>query len=110
MMMLATGVSALTAVGIFLREDKAKAKRILKDSWYFPVSAGGLNAVLNLFVILLAGTDLSTSIIYPVLSIGGLMITTLVSMFIFEEKMRWWQWVGIAVGIAAIGLLCYATA
>ena len=105
MMMLATGISALTAVGIFLKEDKIKAKRVLKGSWYFPVLAGGLNAVLNLFVILLATTPLSPSLIYPVLSIGGLMITILVSAFIFKEKMRWWQWIGIAVGIVAIGLL-----
>jgi multidrug transporter EmrE-like cation transporter len=105
MMFLATGLSAATACILYATKKKVNAKLILKRSWYFPVLAGSLNAVLNLFVILLATSTLSPNLIYPVLSIGGLMLTILVSAFIFKEKLRWWQWIGIAVGIVAILLL-----
>ncbi len=105
MMFLATGLSAATACILYATKKKVNAKLILKRSWYFPVLAGSLNAVLNLFVILLATSTLSPNLIYPVLSIGGLMLTILVSAFIFKEKLRWWQWIGIAVGLVAILLL-----
>ena len=105
MMMLATGMSAITALVIYVKGKHKNTKILMKRSGYFPILAGGLNALLNLFVILLATTTLSPSLIYPVLSIGGLMITILVSACIFKEKMQWWQWIGIAVGIVAITLL-----
>ena len=54
---------------------------------------------------LMALTDLSPSLIYPVIGVGGLAVVTIVSLFIFREKMRWWQWVGVAVGAVAVALL-----
>jgi drug/metabolite transporter (DMT)-like permease len=67
--------------------------------------AGGLNGFLNLFVILLATSPLSSSLVYPVIGVGSLMITTLFSTFVFKEKMRWWQWIGIITGMAAVAIL-----
>ena len=104
-MMIATCISALVAFLLYLRSDRRDSKCLLKTSWYYPVSAGVLNALANLFVILMATTSLSPSLIYPVLSIGSLMVTTCFSVFIFKEKMRWWQWVGVAIGATAVVLL-----
>ena len=104
-MMLATGMCALSALVIYLRSDKTHSSVLCKDSWYFPVSAGVLNAVANLLVIAMANSTLSPGLIYPVLSIGGLMVTTVFSVFIFKEKMAWWQWIGVALGFVAIAVL-----
>jgi drug/metabolite transporter (DMT)-like permease len=105
MMMLATGLGAYTTILLYIKSDRKEEKTLLKESWYFPVLAGGVNAVQNLLIILLATSTLSPNIIYPVLSIGSLMVVTIFSAFVFKEKMCWWQWIGIGVGIIAIALL-----
>jgi drug/metabolite transporter (DMT)-like permease len=33
------------------------------------------------------------------------MVNSFFSAFVFKEKMRWWQWVGVAVGAAAVAIL-----
>ncbi len=105
LMAAATGISALVCLIGYLRSDKTDTRLILKRSWPFPVLAGASGAALNLFVILMASSTLSPSLIYPVIAVGGLMLTTAFSAFVFKEKLRWWQWAGIAVGAAATGLL-----
>ncbi len=104
-MMIATGISAIVACLLYLRSDRRDSKSLLKTSWYYPVLAGILNALINLFVILMATTSLPPRLIYPVLSIGSLIVTTFFSVFIFKERMHWWQWVGVVVGATAVSLL-----
>lgn len=99
MMMLATGVGFIATTVFYLKGDRGSEKALLNESWLFPVLAGILNALLNLLLIILATTSLSPSLIYPVLSIGSLMVVTVFSTFIFKEKMQWWQWIGVAVGL-----------
>ena len=54
---------------------------------------------------LMAVTTLSPSLIYPVIGVGSLAVVTIFSLFVFKEKMHWWQWVGVAVGALAVALL-----
>lgn len=89
----------------FLRSEKGDVKRILKTSVHFPILSGASNVLSNFCVLLLAVSPLSPSLVYPVLSVGGLMITMLFSLFAFHEKMKWWQWLGIAFGACAVALL-----
>ncbi len=105
LMMLATGISVVICLIAYLKSDRSDSKEILKRSWYMPISAGTLNGFLNLLVILLATTALSPSLIYPVIGVGSLMITTLFSTLVFKEKMRWWQWIGIVIGMVAVVIL-----
>lgn len=105
LMLVATGISALVCLVLYLRSDRRDSAVITRSSWYLPVLAGALNALLNLFVILMATSDLSPSLIYPVLAIGSLIIITILSLLVFKEKMRWWQWLGVLLGIAATGIL-----
>ena len=109
LMMVATGLSALVCMRGYFRSDRTDSKAIIKGSWYYPVSSGICNALLNLFVMLMAvppaSLVLSSSVIYPVLAVGGLILTTVFSVFVFKEKMKWWQWIGVVIGIIAAGLL-----
>ena len=54
---------------------------------------------------LMAMTDLSPSLIYPVVSVGGLAVVTIFSLFVFKEKMYPKQWFGVAIGAVAVVLL-----
>ena len=86
----------------YLLSDRSDSKKTVRDSWYFPIASGTCNLLLNLFVILLAVTNLPPSLIYPAIGVGGIMITSLFSAFFLKEKLYFWQWCGIAVGAVAI--------
>ena len=105
LMLVATGISAITCLVIYKRSDRRDSMVMLKTSWWIPVLAGACNVMLNLLVMLMATTELSTSLIYPVISVGSLSIVTVFSLFVFKEKMRPSQWVGVAVGAVAVVLL-----
>lgn len=105
LMAVATFISLIYFIIAFIVSDRKETKMVFKKSWYFPVIGGVNNFILNLFVLLLATTVLSPSLIYPSLAIVSLIITTLFSMFVFKEKMFWWQWLGVAFGIIATGIL-----
>ena len=75
---------------------------ILRKAGMIPIIAGVGNAFQNLLVILLASTTLSAGIVYPVLAVGSLMLTILLSVLLFKERLSPRKWIGIAVGTLAI--------
>ena len=78
---------------------------MLKKSWWVPIVTGATNVGLNVFVMLLANSAISPSLVYPTIGVGSLCVVTLFSLFVFKDRMRWWQWVGVAVGMLAVVLL-----
>ena len=105
LMLFATGISALVYLFVYLKSDKSDTPIMLKTSWWAPVLAGICNLILNVLVMLMALTTLSPSLVYPVIGVGGLAVVTIFSLLVFKEKMRWWQWLGIAIGMIAVVLL-----
>lgn len=105
LMVFATFFSLICCLVLYLRSDRSDSKVIFKSSWYFPSAAGFCNALLNLFIILLATSSISPSLVYPANSVGVLMITTLFSLFAFREKLSKRQWIGILLGAVATALL-----
>ena len=105
LMVFATGFCALAYLVIYLFSDKTDTPTMLKTSWWMPVVAGLCSLILNVAVMLMALTDLSPSLIYPVIGVGGLAVVTVFSLFMFKEKMRWWQWLGVAIGAVSVLLL-----
>ena len=98
-------IATLVCLVLYLKSDRRSSVSVLKRNLIFPAGAGVSNALLNLFVILLATSELSPSLIYPVLAVGGLAVTMMFSLFAFKEVLRWWQWVGVILGAVAIALL-----
>lgn len=105
LMAFASLLSLAVFAVMMLVGKKSSNKTVLRRSWYFPVSAGLCNVALNFFVMLLALSELSPSLIYPTIGVGGLIVVILFSLFAFKEKLRVLQWVGVALGIAATVLL-----
>ena len=102
MMAFAMIIALVIFVAVYLFSDKRDTHVIAKTSWFFPAASGAGNVLLNLFIIMLAATELPPSLIYPVLSVGGIMITSMFSAFFLKEKLYPWQWCGIGVGAVAI--------
>lgn len=105
MMFFASGFSLVAFFILYLRSDKSDTKTLLRRNWFSPVCAGVCNVALNFFVIKMATTELSPSLIYPVIGVGSLMVVIVFSLFLFKEKMNRFQWIGIAIGSVAVALL-----
>ena len=86
---------------LWLKTDKKDTGVILKTNGYLPAVTGVANVLLNVFVILLANASLSASLVFPTMSVGALALTTLFSVLALKERLRWWQWLGIALGAVA---------
>ena len=80
--------------------DKLPAKMLV-----IPFAASVINGFYNLLVMTLATMPISPSIVYPAIAVGALAITSIFSFLVLKEKMKWWQWLGIAIGAVAVGLL-----
>ena len=107
LMFFAVSIAAVVFLFFYLKSDRSDTKVMLKNSWWIPICEGTSNLILNLMVMLMATTALSPSLIYPVISVGGLAIVTVFSLVVFKEKMHWWQWIGICVGAVAVVLLSF---
>ncbi len=62
----------------------------------------GVNNVLNLY---LSGA-MDSAVFFPIVNGGGLILTTLSALILFREKLSTKRWIGIALGIVAVILLC----
>ncbi len=103
-MLCALCFSAAISALLLLKEKKHNFA-VLKDSWWCPAITGISSALSNVFILLMIREKVSSSVIYPGIAVGGLMITTLIACLFFKERLRPSQWTGLAVGCAALVLL-----
>jgi len=68
----------------------------------FSGAGTAINNKLNLF---LSGV-LDSSVMFPIVNGGGLMLTTLAATMFFKERLSKKQWVGLVIGVIAVILLC----
>ena len=68
------------------------------------ILCGVANGVVNLLVMVLT-TRMSVSILFPIISAGGIVATAAVSLLVYKESLSKTQFVGVVLGIGAIVLL-----
>lgn len=105
-MFLAVAISAIVLIFICLKNNRGKTlSKLNKVSLIYPVIGGTSSAILNLFILLLLSTELSESVIFPGIAVGGLILTTLFSVVCYKEKLSPTRWLGLLIGAAALVLL-----
>ncbi len=93
---LVIGVCAITF------EHKDITKKVTTGAhWY--IICGLCNGLVNLFVLILSAWP--ASIVFPVISAGGILATAAIGIFIYKEKLSVQQIVGIILGTASIVFL-----
>ena len=97
--------SSLVCLGIGLRSQRRDWGKALRRGWYGPCLAGASSAFANTCTLILIKRQMSSTIIYPGIAVGGLILTTLISFFFFREHLRPLAWIGLAVGAVALVLL-----
>ena len=105
MLFFALFISTLILIACSLKDEKKNWKKIALSSGYLPVFSGFCGAMTGTMQTILLNRDMSTSIIYPTLAVGGLTVTLVFSVFAFKERLRPIQWCGIAVGCVALVML-----
>ena len=99
--LISASISAVRSIKI----SKKNWGKIALCSGYLPIFEGCSSAMTGIMQSILLNMNMSTSVIYPTLAVGGLIITLIFSVFAFKERLRPAQWYGIAVGCVALVLL-----
>ena len=105
--------SAANIAVIKLRAIKSGTGKVvfLKKKPSLPIliaffAVAGIGVALNNMINLYLSGEVPSAIFFPIVNGGGLILTTLASVFFFRERLTRLQWVGIALGFVATLLLC----
>jgi len=94
----------LTMATMALFTERKTAPAAIKKGYWLMAITGGFNGLVNLLVMICSLT-MSASVMYPLISAGGIIGTALVSILFYKEKLTKMQYVGFVLGILAIVLL-----
>lgn len=99
-------IVALLVVAIFLfvisfGSEKKDWGDCLKGGSGWMVLCGLANGAVNLFVMILSG-KMPASVMFPLISAGGILATALVAKFGFREKLTVKQYLGMLLGTGAV--------
>lgn len=114
-LVIAFAVSCLFAVGMlcFLRLKNRHGTQPSRPNMVFalPVVLGllvlsGVSTAFNHCINLYLSGVIAAAVFFPIVNGGGLMLVTLVSFFIYHERLSARQWLGLVAGVAATLCLC----
>ncbi len=101
---LAMVVSILVCAALGFKNQRAVIKDTMKRGWCLALLCGAANGLTNYFVIYL-NPRIPASVLFPVISGGGLVLIFLWSVLVKREKFTPVQYVGYALGVVSIILL-----
>ena len=98
-------------IGIFIMLFEATQRRYVNGrSLIAGVLLGIPNYFSIYFIIRALKTDMESSVVYPINHVGTVMLTSLLGIFIFKEKMIPKNYLGIAIAVVAIVMVAFAKA
>ena len=103
-MLIALLISFVAMLSIGLVRERRDLKTVMKRGAVPAVLTGAANGATNLLVMIVTAT-IATSIFFPVISGGGMVLAYIISVTLFKEKFTTMQKVGILLGIASLVFL-----
>lgn len=100
-MILALAISFMATAVIAIVTERADMKRNIKHGVLTYSACGIANGLVN-FLVLILSARMDASVMFPLISAGGIVATYLVSLFVYKEKMTTQQTIGMFVGIGSI--------
>jgi drug/metabolite transporter (DMT)-like permease len=95
-------VAVVICVSVALVRERRDFGLVLRLGAFPAVLVGLFNGAANLLVMVIAGVMIPVFVFFPLISAGGLLISYLVSVFIFKERFGKMQKLGILLGIFAL--------
>ena len=102
LMCFGTFFSMIISLAVIFKNGTPNFNVCKKGSFKFPLFAGMSSALLNLFIILMAQTTLSPSLIYPSIAVGGMLLSIVFSVLVYKERLSFRQILGLLLGIVAL--------
>lgn len=96
-------VVAFLGVFAYKKEKSEIVPTLKKGFWQYSI-CGLANGLTNLLVIVLA-LRLPASLMFPVISAGGIVLSSIVSVTLYKEKLSAYQIIGLVLGTTAIVVL-----
>lgn len=100
MIMALLMASLLLFVTALIKERKGFFTN-LKRAFPYSLIYGVSNGMVNYLVIVLSAT-MAASLMFPLISAGGIVLTVLISIFFYKEKLSREQIIGVILGVGAI--------
>ena len=99
---------AMVAVVLFVisacTSERKEWKACFKAGTVPALASGIMNGAVN-YMVLVLNTRLAASVMFPIISGGGLVLVFLYSTVIDKERFRVSQWIGFGIGLISIVLL-----
>jgi drug/metabolite transporter (DMT)-like permease len=92
-------IAAITVL-IAINERKSLLGAV-KGGGIYAAICGTANGICNLFVMMLA-VRMNASLMYPLISAGSIIVTAIVSIFFYKERLSRLQLSGLVLGICAV--------
>lgn len=87
-----------------LVSNKASLMKNLYHARFTAVITGAMNGIVNLLVMVLSGM-MAVSVMFPLISAGGIVVTYVVSKVFYKEKLTKTQFAGFLTGLISIVFL-----
>lgn len=84
-----------------LRTERKQIKKYVKVGWHYAALCGVMNGLVNFFVMILSA-KMPVSLMFPLISAGGIVVTYFVSKFFYKEKLTGMQLAGFIIGIISV--------
>ena len=88
----------------FATEKKEIVQTTCKKTWWIAGICGIFNGLTN-YLVLVLNNHLPPSVLFPVISAGGIVFVFLYSMIVYREKFKPMQIIGFVLGVGSIILL-----
>ena len=102
---LAIVVVLLLLAAFLFKSQRVNVKETASKGWFLALLCGAANGLTNFFVMVLNANKFPASVLFPVVSGGGLMLIFLWSVLVKKEKFTVPQYVGYALGVVSLVLL-----
>ena len=103
-MVVALLISFLVFMVLTILYDRKDLLINVKKGFISCFICGISNGVVNLFVIILS-LSMAASVMFPIISGGGIILSAVVAIFFFKEKLSLPQYIGLILGIASVVFL-----
>ena len=103
-MIIALSLFVLFAVVMSFAKERQDLGFCIKKGWLPAIVCGVANALVNLLTMVLQGR-MPVSVLFPLVSSGGLVLTFFLSRFLYKEKLSKTQIIGFILGTLSVVFL-----
>lgn len=98
--------SVVSCTFLSKREEKSSTYAGYSIFVLIIIVASGIFAAINNILNLYLSGIMESAVFFPVVNVGGLILTTFTAVFLFQERLTQRQWIGIVLGIVSVFFLC----